>query len=365
MKKLLISCLTLICSPSAFAQQCPQWPADCPETGYIENSQSRAYRIENLLLPQEVDMQDRMRNLFTGMMQKASTQLGWDMVEISEYTNMNGLQSGTTPYQYRSPRAITVTFQFVVDKAALQAWKAYETNYEQSNTNTQSQGYDNATSVMKGPAYQRYKDSADHYMKLYLAYIEKHKDEGAALYADGSPAMRYQQKGIDFSNKAAALTDDANGHSDLQDMEGVHDLKSFQYRNKAVLQVEFKANESVAVAIDQSLGPIESHHTSYPLSNATIAKIYTIQKEQENAELVKWQNKILITLGKFLTTPDEYGYYSAGFTLNGQDDEHTSKKIKSDKVQTISVLISGNKMNVEKMVKLINIKPLNASIVKF
>ncbi len=56
--------------------------------------------------------------------------------------------------------------------------------------------------------------------------------------------------------------------------------------------------------------------------------------------------------------------YEAGFNLNGQGDEHTPKKIKSDKVQNISINIYGNKENIEKIAKLIDVEKLNSAMVK-
>ena len=69
-------------------------------------------------------------------------------------------------------------------------------------------------------------------------------------------------------------------------------------------------------------------------------------------------------LGNFQTKPGDENVYKAGFNLNGQGDEHTQKKIKSDKVQNISINISGDKTNVEKMAKLIYVEKLNSRIMK-
>ena len=68
-------------------------------------------------------------------------------------------------------------------------------------------------------------------------------------------------------------------------------------------------------------------------------------------------------LGNFQTKPGGENVYKAGFNFNGQGDEHTPKKINSDKVQNISINISGDQTNVEKMAKLIDVDKLNSTIV--
>ena len=92
-----------------------------------------------------------------------------------------------------------------------------------------------------------------------------------------------------------------------------------------------------------------------PFQNFTQLKMETIDK---------WQHSILILLGKFQTKQDQYGDYQASFNLNGQNDEHTPKKIKSDKVQTIAINIYGDKTNIEKMAKFIDVEKLDSVIVE-
>jgi hypothetical protein len=120
----------------------------------------------------------------------------------------------------------------------------------------------------------------------------------------------------------------------------------------------------MGIAIDQSPGTIEFTSVVYPLQISKLSRIYTIPKKQTNESLVKWNNIILVLLGNFLTKPNEYGGYDAGFNHNSQGDNHSPKKIKTDKVQNISINISGSKINVEKIAKLIDVEKLNSTIVK-
>ena len=56
--------------------------------------------------------------------------------------------------------------------------------------------------------------------------------------------------------------------------------------------------------------------------------------------------------------------YEAAFTKKGQADEHTPKKIKSDKVQTIVIHIMGNSTNMDKLIQQLDIDKLNKAIEK-
>ncbi|HET7117062.1 MAG TPA: hypothetical protein VFI29_11255 [Hanamia sp.] len=364
MKKAFLFWFILLTNPSLYAQDYPQWPADKPETGFIEESQSREIRLKNDILPQEIDMQDKMRVIITDMMEDASDNLGWPMVELSEYTNEGALQNGGTPYPIRSPRGIDITFQFIINKDSLQAWKSYQSDYAKTRLNSQEANYDNAQSLMESPKYKQYQDSANYYMNLYTTYTTAHQDEGAALFTKDKHPKYYQQKEKEFINKMTDMTQKIHDNSGTEQQEDNWEEQTFRFRNHTTLQVSFRINNFTAEAIDQSLGPIESIPKLYPESGAKVSKMYAIPRNQENKKLVKWNNVLLILLGNFQTKPDQYGYYQAGFNLNGQGDEHTPKKIKSDKVQNISINISGNKSNVEKMVKLIDVEKLNSTIVK-
>jgi hypothetical protein len=364
MKKIILSFFLAVPCFSLFAQDYAQWPADKPETGFIEESQSRETRLNNLILPQEVDMQDKMRVLITGMMQNAAEKLGWTMVELSEYTNSGGLQSGGTPYTLRSPRGIDITFQFIVNKNSLQEWQNYQLDYNKKAIDNGEKNSGNIVATTESPLYKRYQDSVNYYMNLYTTYVEKHKDEGADLYTKDKHPQYYQQKETEFMNKMTAMTDEAQNNSGIQEAEDEHNLKTLQFRNNAVVQVEFHVNNFTGIAIDQTLGPVESTSVAYPLPHATLSKLYTVKENQTNESLVKWNNTLLVLLGNFLIKPNEYGYYDAGFNHNSQGDEHEPKKIKSDKVQNISINISGDKINVEKITKLIDVEKLNSTIVK-
>ena len=358
---LMVSCICLY-AQDAPHENYPQWPADKPETGFIEDAQGKTRAEYYGLLPQEVAMQDRMRTIFVNMMQNASAKLGWQMMEISEYTNNNPMQGGSDiPYNSRSPRGIIITFQFIVNKDSLQAWKNYETGYENQHLARQGSDYSNIRSATESPLYKQYKDSADHYMKLYLQYTEAHKDEGAALYTKDKHPKYYQQKENEFINKMTSMADQTHANSGVEQMEDEQKRQTIRFKNHTVVQVVFSVNDYGYAFKNSHLGAnIKSVSAPYPVRGARLSRLYRTEPVSD----FPWHYSLLMALGNFLNKKDQYGTYLAGFSQNGQNDEHTPKKIKSDKVQTILVNIYGDKSNIEKMVKLIDMDKLNSTIEK-
>jgi hypothetical protein len=91
--------------------------------------------------------------------------------------------------------------------------------------------------------------------------------------------------------------------------------------------------------------------SAYSFPGASIAKQVLI-KENESGyyhEFGKWNYMIMLLFGNW-STKTINGSYQAAFMENGQDDDHTAKKVMSDKTQTISVSVFGNQRNVEKFV---------------
>ena len=346
------------------AQEYPQWPADKPEKENIEESQSREIRMQNLLLPQEIDMQDKFRVLITDMMEKASKKLNWPMVELSEYTNDNAFQNGGTPYNLRSPRGIEITFQFVVNNDSLLAWKKYESDYEKSSMNSLEVNSTNMQSIMESSKYKQYRDSADYYMNLYITYCEAHKNEGTSLYTKDKHPKYYQQKENEFIDKANTMVQQTSDNSGIKESEDENKADTRRFRNHTVLQVKFHVNAYSGISIDRAGSSIQFTSTPYSITGATLSKLYTVPKDQEHFDFDKWNNVMLILVGNFQTKLDKLENYNATYTLNGQGDEHTPKKIKSEVVQNISINIYGDKTNVEKMASLIDVEKLNNEIIK-
>lgn len=77
MKNVVLVFLITVAQLNATAQPCGLSPADCPDNASIEASQTHSVRLGNGLLSEEIDMQDRIRNVVTEIMQKAAKTLKW------------------------------------------------------------------------------------------------------------------------------------------------------------------------------------------------------------------------------------------------------------------------------------------------
>lgn len=377
MKKAILSCFLAASSISLFAQDVPhddyaQWPADKPETGTMEESQSRETKLLNKTRPQVIDMQDRMRTLFTNMMQNASEKIGWPMVEISEYTSDGDVYHWKygkqvdpypVPYPLCPPGAIRITFQFIVNNDSLQAWKTYETAYENQHLAAQQGDYSNIQSATQNPLYKQYQDSVNYYINLYTTYCNAHQNEGAALFTTDKHPKYYLQKQKIFTDKMVAMTDQTHAGSKIEPMEDEQKRQTIRFKNHTVVQVVFYVNSPLGNPFEKSAfsSTIKSAAAPYPVTGTRISRLYSTETIND----FPWHYSLLMLLGNFLLNKKtQYGDYPAGFTLNGQNDLYTAKKIKCEKVQNIFVNIYGDKNNIEKMAKLIDVVKLNSTIVK-
>src|ERR1700750_2843773 len=82
----LLLLLMLFLPVMIFAQgECSQWPAPCPHETEIATAQAVARRQEqNFIVPQEAEMEVRLRNALTDAMQKLARQKHWQMYEVNE-----------------------------------------------------------------------------------------------------------------------------------------------------------------------------------------------------------------------------------------------------------------------------------------
>lgn len=365
MKRIVTLCLLIISYRFLHAQDYPQWPARKPDSDQIKASQSKQIRLDNSVLPQEIAMQDKMRIVFTEQMKYCAEQLGWDMVELLEYTNDNAMQGGGTPYALRSPRGIEVIFQFIVNRDYLRSWKKYQADFDNDELHKKTSDYSNIQSVTASPRYKEYHDSVNYYMNLYLRYVDTHKNEGAALFTKDKYPKHYQQKENEFINKMTAMTEGRHEDDEVEKFEGDGVKMRRRFRNHAVVELTFHVNNYTAVPIEQVFGAITFTSVPYPKGNTKVSRLFTVtENENDRADYDKWNDVILMLLGSFRTRPNEYGYYDAGFNHNDQGDEHTPKKILSDQVQNISILIRGDKENIKKIAELIDVNKLNDLIYK-
>lgn len=131
-------------------------------------------------------------------------------------------------------------------------------------------------------------------MNLYTTYTTAHQGEGAALYTKDKYPKYYQQKENGFINKMTAMTQQAQDNSGIEQAEDKEKYEIRLYRNHTVVQVKFMVNEYRAVALNQSLDPIESTSASYPKSGTKVSRLYSLSGDQDNNDFNKLNNVLMI-----------------------------------------------------------------------
>ncbi|MBS1655170.1 MAG: hypothetical protein JSU05_10015 [Bacteroidetes bacterium] len=363
MKKLLIVCIVLFITATVTAQNCEYTPADCPDAGSIEAALSASVRSGNGLSDKEIEMQDRMRNLVTDMMQHAAKTLGWRMIELDEVVNLNPFQSGSTPQSLKSPRYYGIEFEFIVNKDSLKAWKDWLIDFSNRYTNATSNYMNNQSDIANSPLYKQYSDSVDKYLKLYTDYMTAHQSEGAALFQD-KKAKNFQDKEDEYNNKRVALLNQTNSKNYASSYDDERKQRTMQFRESSTVEIFFEFNPGVSI-INSSDG--NEQVSNYNLPGVAIAKSVHLSEPDPNSipwHFDQWKNMNVLLFGKWLPKPDQNKNYNAEFTLNGQSDERTPKKIGSDKVQTIAIHIMGSYVNMDKLIKQLDITKLNEAVFK-
>jgi hypothetical protein len=347
--------LSLFLSIKIAAQQCPYFPADCPNEDGINTAK---YATEGLL-PEEIAIKNKFRDAITDMMLHASKQLHWQAMELGAVAGSGPMQAGATPYEYRSPRMIFSEWQFIVDKDSMVAWKNWLEDFGSRSLNNMNSYADKSTEISNSPRYKAYSDSIDDYSNRSTTYIEKHQSEGLAVL-DSKAYKLLQSKMNEFIDKRARLMKTAEESYINPDNERI--LQTIRFREGSTVHALFFVNYSASSIKSGD----DDNVSDYKLPGSFIAKIITVASPTislHTDDPGRYKHYMAILLGKWGKKMNQFNGYNSQFAdLPGQNDEHTLKKLKSDKIQTISIYIIGSEKNIQKILPFINISTLNNMI---
>ena len=363
MKKIYL----LFCGISFFtfgmAQDCPLFPADCPDGGSIENGQSESVRLGNGLLIQEIHMQNQMRNLTTAMMLAAGKKLHWEVQELDEVTNLNPFQQSETPYELRSPRYFGIAFECILNQDSLKAWKNWLTNLSLQLENQGLETQKQQQELENSPKYLQYQDSANYYMKAATDFLTAHPN----FSTNTKEVTQYtglMAKVTGFTEKMnAVLYPPTTGNN--EDPNAVRDKGTLYYRNLVTLDIFFEFNAGVGLIYTSDGEEKVQQYTPDTLPG--IAKSVTLSDPDLNTimwHFDQWPDMQVILLGGWKQDKENRSNYTAAFEAAGQGDEHTPKKVKSDQVQTIAIHIMGNPQNARLLIKELKWPQLTGVLVK-
>ena len=362
MKKNILFIVLLLIVTRLFSQQCGEWPADCPDRGSITASQDSTVRAKSGLLPQEIAMQDAARTLVTGMMKQAAETLHWKCVELDETTNLNPFQRAETPDPVRSPRAYGIAFEFITSEDSVSEWKNWLMDFAERYRKVGENTMKEEAEVYNSPDFKRCYDSVNLYIKMASDYMTNHKKEGAALFED-KELIRLQDKQKEFTDQLARLTNNPPSSGDINALEREKSARTQEFRNASIVEIFFSFNESVGIVQDDGF-EVQVQH--YALPSVPLARYVHLTHPDINTldwHFTRWENMIVLFLGNWLANSDIDANVIAGFSTKGQDDEHTPKKIFSDKIQNLAIHVTGNKTNMDQLLQRLDMNKLKDSIV--
>ncbi len=234
-------------------------------------------------------------------------------------------------------------------------------DFNEQYDNAGKTAFQQVKDVQNSPQYRQYYDSAQHYTKLYTDYITAHPKVTTAVETQMKYLIKQQDK---FINKMNNMTKNSGNSSEpsLDDLDKEKDKKTLQFKDGTMVQVFFEFNPSVALI--NTSNEIKTKEIHVP--GTKLAKEVLLGDPELNSlpwHFESWPNMKVLLLGNWLSKPVDQNY-SAAYGLGGQGDEHTPKKIKSDKVQTIAIHVMGNSTNMDKLIQQLDINKLNKAIVK-
>ena len=329
---------------SASAQSCPFAPADCPVNGADSygTPDDSTTRLLNPIIPQEITMENRLRRWMTSQLERIAKTQGWELVQISEdgSSGFRAPDGSVVKYPLRPPHWYVATWQFIVNKDSLKAWKDWLVDFGQQRMKMIGQVAADQTA-----AYDRskpYRDSADHYMQLMGQYMQDHmaqyqKDlmagnkSGTGSYEKTVAA--YQKKSDYFSQKAGDMAKDPGAEKDDGDAEVVRKKQNVHFRDAALLVVEFEFNMDFAKTAGSATGFAAGAPIWFSNTDADPIAIDFFARSHTN---------VLVLEGDWNTKANAGGYRPAFYSNRQSVDQTTPKRIKCDQVQTIDIHLSGN-----------------------
>ena len=335
--------------PAAQAQPCPQFPANCPDNTVTDRGSpdDSVARLLNPLIPQEVAMENRLRQWAQTLVNSIAQKEGWEVVEIADdaAAGYRNTTDAVLAYDRRPAHWFHMTWQFIVSKDSLQAWRDWLTGFSQRRLDATQQYMSNINA--KQGAIQAYMDSANYWGDLMAKYMTSHIEQyqkdlvagnktGISTYEKGVEVYRKRQDG--FLNKAAELQKDPSAEKASADADQESNSQKLRHRDATVVILEFDFNNRIA----QTAG----NKVPSPPGSAPAIKWYA-NPEPELLDNVHFfthsRHMALWLIGAWAPNPDRDGSYQSTWSAS-RDETHTysNKKIKCDKVQNLFCQVSGN-----------------------
>jgi hypothetical protein len=298
--------LFFLTHPAAYAQYCPFKPADCPDKDYANADlvADSADRILNPLVPQEISMEYRLRQLTGDFVRRLAAQQHWEPpVELNEggSAGFRKPNDDILPYLLRPPHWCTITWEVIINKDSLIAWS----------------------------------DWFSHLMERMQAQVEQYRQQAGS------------SSGLQKVGK------------DINDLQQEKLSRQLQFRDATVLLLQFEFNADRTEGIESK----PAGDCTIP-GCALARRYYTAEPDITDAvhSFTHSRNMALVLVGPWntkLTANGFEGFYESPFYRDKTARDHTSpKKNPCDQVRGISLYLSGNKAAIQKILSGSALTPL-------
>ncbi len=360
-----------------FAQDnCPQQPAPCAHSAEINTAMDFAGRTkDNVSFPQELDMENKIRDAVTGEVQRIAKAKGWSVYEVNEqggnysppYIYISHAAWEATPFNKRTPDNYLISFIFITNKDSLEAWKEYLLNgFQEESKNATLQ----AAGIYNDTQYRAYSDSLQLNMKQAIqfaqednaAYMQALKTNNRKVIdAHAQKQDAFRARSERYQNKLEAIQQSYRQPYDNAQQSWYKKMNRFA--ESSITLINFDINPFSAGYFDVQQGVDVNKLPKRKLSvpGAFSAGILSTGVQPNNNNYTIGSYSFLfqapsydasIMFGNYLP-PDEYGHYKPAFTKNHHDKQSVLGNVKTitcDKVQNIEVHIEGSNNNIDSLV---------------
>ena len=378
MKRILLFYFFISSISLGRAQQCPQFPADCPNM-VLETEQDSLDQLDNLIVPQELHMALQLNRIIEPMMERIGKVNKWEMYYLG-----NGIGAGIgvkdkhepLPYPLRPPFECSHSYVFIINQDSLKAWKSWFEGELRNKSSDVLQSYQQAsTDISQNDRMKAYMDSAKVYTDKETEYANKHASEyQAALLSNNQKGIKAYEDGLKkiqdridyFINRINGQQSESISSADSKEdkFQEYRSRNMRHFRSASILLVTLDFNTPIWLPSEED----DLKQTFLNLPGATLAaKMYNLHP-LETTQIDKYRRSsdfAIVLLGKWVTKPDKYTAYHSSFTLDpANTDVVTPKKYTCDKVRTMGIHVEGNKQAIDLFLKNLDINLLNDLIVK-
>ena len=340
--------------------------------------------ISDFIVPQEITMQNRLREFTLGMMQKIADAKKWDLYEYDEtgygdFINPYTSPAYPVPFPNRKPHQYIISFVFIVNADSLKAWENWSRQDLADGANKISAQYNQQKD---DPAFQETQkqnmDSVNYWMQAQSAYMTSHMETYHKAMQSGDEAgiKNYEnalgrfQKKIDYwINIINHKSIDAYAGADQsyeQFRKNMHD-KKIAFRNSSMIRIKFSFNER---AISAYGGGTPVFIKKISVEGATLAGMYHNSAPDEQAifdlnQFHRSPDIYFLLFGKWKIPSDPDFDHQPAFILEKENSNFASvKRITCEKVQSVAVHLEGSPSYLESFIRLFDGQMVHDLLVK-